>query len=57
MKKGIKLLLVVASFAAIALGVYIAGETALSSSPIMALIPVAVLLVIIVFYIRYQDKQ
>ncbi|MDC0603090.1 hypothetical protein OAP14_08695 [Aliiglaciecola sp.] len=57
MKKSLKLLLIIASFAAIALVVYVAGETALSKSPIFALVPVAILLVIIVFYIRSQDKQ
>lgn len=52
-----KFLLIIASLIAIALVVYIAGETALSNSPMLALLPVATLLIVILLYIRYQDKQ
>jgi hypothetical protein len=55
-----KLLNVTALFVAlvsIALMVYIAGESALSSSPIVALLPVGLVLLCIVLYIRYHDKN
>ena len=44
-------------FAAIAVIVYIAGELALSNFPLGALVPVGVLLLIIVAYIRINDKK
>ena len=57
MKSSMKFLLVIASFITIALVVYIAGETALSNTPVLALLPVATLLIAILLYIRFQDKQ
>ena len=57
MKSSMKFLFVIASFITIALVVYIAGETALSNTPVLALLPVATLLIAILLYIRFQDKQ
>ncbi|MFQ3236110.1 MAG: 1,4-dihydroxy-2-naphthoate octaprenyltransferase [Paraglaciecola sp.] len=57
MNKSIKLLTTLGLFAGIALIVYIAGELALSNSPLGALVPVGVLLLIIVLYIRLNDKK
>ena len=57
MSKPIKLIATLALFAVIALIVYVAGELALSNSPLGALVPVGVLLAIIVVYIRIKDKQ
>ena len=57
MSKPIKLIATLGLFATIAFIVYVAGELALSDSPIGALVPVVVLLAIIVVYIRLKDKQ
>ena len=57
MNKPIKLFTTVGLFAAIAVIVYVAGELALSNSPLGALIPVGVLLSIIVIYVRLNDKK
>lgn len=57
MSKPIKLIATLALFAIIALIVYVAGELALSNSPLIALAPVAALLAIIVVYIKIKDKQ
>ena len=57
MSKPIKLISTLAVFAIIALIVYVAGELALSNSPLAALVPVGVILAIIVVYIRIKDKQ
>ena len=57
MSKLIKLIATLALFAIIALIVSVAGELALSNSPLGALAPVAALLAIIVLYIRIKDKQ
>lgn len=57
MSKPIKLIATLALFAVIAVIVYVAGELALSNSPLGALVPVGVLLAIIVVYIRIKDKQ
>ena len=57
MSKPIKLIATLGLFAAIAFIVYVAGELALSDSPLGALVPVAILLAIIVVYIRLKDKQ
>jgi 1,4-dihydroxy-2-naphthoate octaprenyltransferase len=57
MNKPIKLLTTLGLFAGIALIVYIAGKLALSNSPLGALVPVGVLLLIIILYIRLNDKK
>ncbi|MFT4653886.1 MAG: hypothetical protein ACJA0G_000930 [Kangiellaceae bacterium] len=57
MNKFIKLIASLCAFVAIGYGVYQAGELAMSGSPILALIPVGVLLFGIVLYIRLKDKQ
>jgi hypothetical protein len=57
MKKIIKLIATLGVFAGVAFLVYIAGELALSGSPIVALLPVAVILGLIVLYVRLNDKQ
>ena len=44
-------------FAGIALIVYVAGQLALSDSPLAALVPVGLLLMIIILYIRINDKK
>jgi hypothetical protein len=57
MNKFIKLIASLCAVVAIGYGVYQAGELAMSGSPILALIPVGVLLFGIVLYIRLKDKQ
>ncbi|MFT4732194.1 MAG: hypothetical protein ACI89W_001217 [Gammaproteobacteria bacterium] len=57
MKKIIKLITMLGVFSGVAFLVYIAGEFALSGSPIVALLPVAVILGLIVLYVRLNDKQ
>ena len=44
-------------FAGVALLVYLAGSISMSGSPLLALLPVSVVLIFIVFYIRYNDKK
>ncbi|MFQ3206834.1 MAG: hypothetical protein ACI9IT_000975 [Glaciecola sp.] len=56
MKKIIKLIATLGVFAGVAFLVYIAGQFALSGSPIVALLPVAVILGLIVLYVRLNDK-
>jgi hypothetical protein len=56
MNKLIKLLLTLALFAGVAFLVFVAGNFALAGSPLIALIPVSVVLFVIVMYIRYNDK-
>lgn len=53
----VKIISVVAIFAVIALLVYVAGEFALSGSPLLALLPVGFLLIAIVIYIRRKERQ
>ncbi|MFQ3220620.1 MAG: 1,4-dihydroxy-2-naphthoate octaprenyltransferase [Paraglaciecola sp.] len=57
MNKAMKVLTTLGLFAGVALIVYIAGELALSNSPLGALVPVGVLLLIIIVYIRLNDKK
>nr|WP_297348371.1 hypothetical protein [uncultured Glaciecola sp.] len=57
MKKMIKLIATLGVFAGVAFLVYTAGQFALSGSPIVALLPVAIILVLIVLYVRLNDKQ
>ncbi|MBP2280571.1 hypothetical protein RCH20_000274 [Psychrobacter sp. PL15] len=57
MKKLIKLLTMLGAFAAVAALVYVAGETALSGSPLMALVPVTIILTLTILYIRLSDKR
>jgi uncharacterized protein with PQ loop repeat len=57
MSKPIKLFTTLGLFAGIALIVYIAGELALSDYPLIALVPVGLLLLIIMLYIRVNDKK
>lgn len=57
MNKTIKLIATLCAFAAIAFVVYLAGDLAMSDSPILALVPVGVLLFSIILYIRLKDKE
>lgn len=57
MNKPIKLLAGLCAFAGIAVLVYVAGEMALSDSPLTALLPVAVVLFVVVLYVRLNDKS
>jgi len=57
MNKSIKFIVSLGGFALIALMVYVAGHFALSGSPILALLPVALVLGAIVFYIKWNDKE
>ena len=52
-----KLFTTLGLFAGIALIVYIAGQLALSDSPLGALVPVGILLLVVVLYIRANDKK
>ncbi|GAB55914.1 hypothetical protein GPUN_1798 [Glaciecola punicea ACAM 611] len=56
MQKALKLVATVAAFVAIAYIVFLAGDLAMSR-PLLALIPVAVLLFSVVVYVRIKDKQ
>jgi 1,4-dihydroxy-2-naphthoate octaprenyltransferase len=57
MNKPMKLLTTLGLFAGIATVVYIAGELALSGSPLGALVPVGLLLFIVVLYIKLNEKK
>jgi len=57
MNKPLKLLTTLGAFALVAGLVYVAGEMALSASPVLALAPVALVLSIIILFIRLNDKQ
>ena len=57
MNKPMKVFTTLGLFAGIALIVYIAGQLALSDSPLGALVPVGILLLVIVLYIRVNDKK
>ena len=57
MNKPMKLFTTLGLFAGIALIVYIAGQLSLSDSPLGALVPVGILLLVIVLYIRVNDKK
>ncbi|MFT6284755.1 MAG: peptidoglycan/LPS O-acetylase OafA/YrhL [Arenicella sp.] len=57
MNKSMKILSTFGLFAVIAVIVFIAGELALSDFPLSALAPVGLLLLIIVAYIRLNDKK
>ena len=57
MNKPLKLVLTLAAFAAIASLVYLAGYLSLSTNPLIALLPVAIILVGIVFYIRINEND
>jgi hypothetical protein len=57
MKKIIKIIATLGVFVGVAFLVYSAGEFALSGSPIVALLPVAVILGLIVLYVRLNDKR
>ncbi|MFT6269838.1 MAG: hypothetical protein ACJAVV_002665 [Alphaproteobacteria bacterium] len=57
MNKTIKLIATLCAFVAIAFVVYLAGDLAMSDSPILALVPVGVLLFSIILYIRLKDKE
>lgn len=52
----VKIITVAAILAVIALVVYAAGEFALSGSPLFALLPVGLLLIAIVVYIRVKER-
>lgn len=53
----VKIITVIGVLVLIALVVYAAGAFALSGSPLLALIPVGVLLTAIVLYIRAKERQ
>ena len=55
MNKPLKLVLTLAAFVAIASLVYLAGYLSLSTNPLIALLPVAIILVGIVFYIHIES--
>jgi hypothetical protein len=57
MNKPLKLLVTLGAFAGVAGLVYVAGEIALSDSPLLALAPVALVLSIIIVFIRMNDKK
>lgn len=57
MNKPLKLVLTLAAFVAIASLVYLAGYLSLSTTPLIALLPVAIILVGIVFYIRINEND
>jgi len=57
MNKPLKLLGTLGAFAVVAGLVYVAGEMALSDAPLFALAPVAVVLSIIILFIRVNDKK
>jgi hypothetical protein len=57
MNKPLKIIATLCVFAVVAGLVYVAGESALSGSPLLALVPVGVVLFAIVAYIRFTDKQ
>lgn len=57
MNKPLKLVLTLAAFVAIASLVYLAGYLSLSTNPLIALLPVAIILVGIVFYIRINEND
>jgi hypothetical protein len=57
MNKPMKIFTTLGMFAGIALIVYVAGQLALSDSPLGALVPVGLLLMIIILYIRINDKK
>jgi uncharacterized protein with PQ loop repeat len=57
MNKPMKIFTTLGMFAGIALIVYVAGQLALSDSPLAALVPVGLLLMIIILYIRINDKK
>jgi hypothetical protein len=57
MSKLINVIAILCAFVAIAFGVFKAGELAMSGEPILALIPVGILLTSVVIYIRWRDKK
>lgn len=57
MDKSIKLLAMLVAFTAISALVYVAGKTALSGSPLVALVPVTIILAAIILYIRLNDER
>jgi hypothetical protein len=57
MNKPLKLVLTLAAFVTIASLVYLAGYLSLSTNPLIALLPVAIILVGIVFYIRINENN
>jgi hypothetical protein len=57
MNKPLKLFVTLGAFAVVAGLVYVAGEMALSDSPLLALAPVTLVLLITIVFIRMNDKQ
>jgi hypothetical protein len=57
MNKPLKLVLTLAAFVTIASLVYLAGYLSLSTNPLIALLPVAIILVGIVFYIHINENN
>jgi|GEM_PF-1790228 len=53
----VKIITVIATLSVITVVVYAAGEFALSGEPLLALIPVAILLAAIVIYIRFKESK
>lgn len=57
MNKYIEFIATLCVFAVTLFLVYIAGQTAMSDEPLLALVPVAASLIIVVIYIRINDRH
>jgi len=57
MNKIAKFFLTLVLFSGVASLVFLAGDFAMSGSPLIALIPVSVILFIVVMYIQYNDRK
>ncbi|GAC30724.1 hypothetical protein [Brumicola pallidula] len=57
MNKPTKIIAMLLAFAGIAFLVHIAGELALSGKPLIAILPVGVVLCVILLYIKFSDKK
>jgi hypothetical protein len=57
MNKLVKFFVMLVLFSIVASLVFVAGDFAMSGSPLIALIPVSVILIAVVAYIQYNDKR
>jgi hypothetical protein len=57
MNKLVKFFVMLVLFSIVASLVFVAGDFAMSGSPLIALIPVSVILIAVVTYIQYNDKR
>lgn len=57
MNKPTKLIATLIAFAGIAFLVHVAGELALSDKPLIAMLPVAAVLLVVLLYIRFSNKK